>query len=61
MTTQQYVVKPSSDRYGTSLLPEYSFYDEEAAVAMANRLQEEQPIGWDVIGAGTTEIIYKAR
>lgn len=58
---QQYVVKPCTDRFGTELLSEYSFYDEEAAIAMANMLQLERPVGWDVIGAGTTEIIYRAR
>lgn len=61
MSTQQYLVKPCSDRYGTALLDEYMFYDEEAAITMANQLQESQPVGWDVVGAGTTEIIYRAR
>lgn len=61
MSTQQYLVKPCADKFGTSFLEQYMFYDEEAAIAMANQLQENQPVGWDVIGVGTTEIIYRVR
>jgi hypothetical protein len=61
MTTQQYVVKPSSDKNGTNYSKEHVFFDEEAAKLMAISLQQSNPIGWDVVGEGTSEIIYKAR
>lgn len=61
MTTQQYIVKPASDRSGTTYSDKYTFVDEEAAKAMADALQQSKPIGWDVVGEASPEIIYRAR
>lgn len=59
--SEQYIVKPSTDKYGTDVSKAYTFYDEEAAVAMANMLRKESGIGWDVVGSTSFEIIYRAR